>query len=205
MARKKVAAKTSAKESAKRKSRAKPKNQPAVEETAAVGCPSKYLPEYCDKLLEHCRKGKTYRSFAGDIGVHWDTLYEWERVYPEFSDARKRGLALLHLYYESMGQALATGQLRRVASEEPILGPNGSVMYDMQGKIVVRTTYESSRSSTAAWIFLTKNICGWSDKRDVTHSGSPDGAPIRVQSQSQEERMREIEELRKLREQCGDD
>ena len=54
-----------------------------------VGRPSKYKPEYCQALIEHCKVGKTFRSFCTKIGITPDTLYGWVRKYSEFSDAKK--------------------------------------------------------------------------------------------------------------------
>jgi len=80
-----------------------------------TGRPTKYKPEYCEKLieffdvepyadkeLEHLDKDgnvrwidykrmanklPTLRSFAKSIGVNIDTVYEWIKQHEEFSDA----------------------------------------------------------------------------------------------------------------------
>ena len=82
----------------------------------ARGRPSKYKPEYCEEIIKffdyspyreveipHYQAGKLqYKDtkllpneprfisdFAHSIGVHIDTLYEWAKKYPEFSEALK--------------------------------------------------------------------------------------------------------------------
>lgn len=53
--------------------------------------PTKYKPEYCEALISHMKEGRSFESFSGSAGVHRDTLYEWVKVFPEFSDAKKVG------------------------------------------------------------------------------------------------------------------
>ena len=76
-----------------------------MEEERPVGRPSKYRPEYCEMLVQHMSMGMTFTSFAGhpEIRVCRDTLYEWEKVHPEFSDARKRGIAASEHFFLEAG------------------------------------------------------------------------------------------------------
>ena len=83
-----------------------------------VGRPSKYKPEYCDMMLEYFSVEPTemrreaevkendktikvtykgggvdfpsFERFAHNIGVHFDTLHEWKKHHPDFSDAYAR-------------------------------------------------------------------------------------------------------------------
>lgn len=63
------------------------------------GQPSKYRPEYCELLAKHLASGLSTESFCGVVKVAPDTLYEWFKVHPEFSEAQKQyekqGLVLL--------------------------------------------------------------------------------------------------------------
>ena len=67
------------------------------------GQPTKYREEYCQKLIDHMAKGLSYESFAAIIGVHRDTLYEWEKKHDVFSDSKKIGLGKCLLFYETIG------------------------------------------------------------------------------------------------------
>jgi hypothetical protein len=81
----------------------KPKNgREVARENAVGGAPTKYKPEYCKLLVEHMESGLSFLSFAGTIGVCFDTLYEWERVFPEFSEAKRQGKARLLLWDEKL-------------------------------------------------------------------------------------------------------
>ena len=73
------------------------------------GAPTKYRPEYCDQLVEFMAKGYTATAFAGHIGVHRDTLNEWSRVHPAFSDAQKRGKAVCEKFLIDLGLSLING------------------------------------------------------------------------------------------------
>lgn len=77
-----------------------------------VGRPSKYKPEYCDMLIEHMHAGFSYEAFAGSIGVCWDTLYEWEKVHPEFSEAKRYGIAKGMMTWEQIGMDGCTGKIQ---------------------------------------------------------------------------------------------
>lgn len=54
------------------------------------GRPSKYLSTYADEVIAFMSQGYSITAFAGEIGVSRETLYAWEREFPEFSDALKR-------------------------------------------------------------------------------------------------------------------
>ncbi len=54
------------------------------------GRPSAYDPVYCTKIIEAGREGFSLTAFAGIIGVCRDTINEWGRKHPEFSDAIRR-------------------------------------------------------------------------------------------------------------------
>lgn len=68
------------------------------------GRPTKYKAEYCQKMIDFFNvpvttlddKGLTiandlpfFQTFACELGVHVDTLHEWRKVYPEFSESYK--------------------------------------------------------------------------------------------------------------------
>lgn len=69
-----------------------------------AGRPTDYRPEYCDKVIEWGKQGKSKTWIASEIGVTRETLYEWERVHPEFSDAMARAKVFEQRWWEDAGQ-----------------------------------------------------------------------------------------------------
>lgn len=77
-------------------------------DTAPVGRPSKYDPSYCDRVEAEMAKGYSLTAFAGILGVNRDTIDEWRRAHPEFSEAVTRAKALRLLQWERAGMKVAS-------------------------------------------------------------------------------------------------
>lgn len=65
-----------------------------------AGRPSKYDPAYCEDIVALMAEGLSKTAWAGSIGVCHDTVIEWAKVHPEFSEAVKRGQAARTLKLE---------------------------------------------------------------------------------------------------------
>lgn len=119
-----------------------------MDEKPSVGRPSKYKPEYCELLIEHMGKGFSYDSFAGLIEVHIDTLYEWEKVNPEFSEAKKIAFSKCMIFWEKLG-------IEHVLNET----------HDEEN-LEEGTHKKTSKSlNSVVWIFNMKNRFKWKDKQ----------------------------------------
>ncbi len=55
-----------------------------------AGRPSLYDPSYCDTAREFMGQGFSISALAGKLQVDRASLYEWEKVHPEFSNALKQ-------------------------------------------------------------------------------------------------------------------
>lgn len=123
-----------------------------MSESKPVGRPSKYKLEYCEMLIEHMSGGYSFESFAGTIRVNRDSLYEWEKVHPEFSDAKKVGVEASRLFWEAQG----------------IDGLYSTTEYNEDGKPL-----KSKSINASIWIFNMKNRFRdqWHDKQQIEHSG----------------------------------
>ncbi|CAL9965259.1 terminase small subunit, partial [Vibrio phage K71] len=66
-----------------------------------IGRPTKYKDEYCDKAIRFLAGGKSVTQLSAHIDVCKDTIYEWAKVHPDFSDALTRGKELSQAHWES--------------------------------------------------------------------------------------------------------
>lgn len=62
-------------------------------------------------LIEFMAEGLSFEAFAGHVRVHKDTLYNWEKLFPEFSEAKKLGFSRNLEFWERMGVNGAMGKI----------------------------------------------------------------------------------------------
>lgn len=70
----------------------------------AGGRPPKYYKKICEDFEAHFRQGQSVLEVAVELGVSRDTLYEWAKVHPEFSDALTRGRQVSQAWWERQGR-----------------------------------------------------------------------------------------------------
>ena len=75
------------------------------------GQPTTYREEYCDALVKHMAEGFSFETFAATIDTHRDTLYNWCKLFPDFSDAKKEGMDKSQVYFEKLGKAAMLGKI----------------------------------------------------------------------------------------------
>lgn len=117
------------------------------------GRPSLYKPEYCDLVVKHMADGNSFWSFAAVVDVCFDTLSEWTKVHPEFSEAKRRGVAKLLAFDEKIARAGSSGQLKRHAKTIT------TKRKDKDGNEIVdeEKIYEAAQFSQSYYIFMMKN------------------------------------------------
>lgn len=71
--------------------------------TKERGRPTKYEPEFPEMLVDHMAQGYSFESFGAIADCCADSLYEWKKVHPNFSDAHKKGKLLRLRFYEELG------------------------------------------------------------------------------------------------------
>lgn len=79
------------------------------EDWGPVGGPPKFKKKYCKLLIEHLSKGLSYESFAGRVEITRATLYNWEKQFPEFLDAKLKGLEIGFLNWDCLAVDVAHG------------------------------------------------------------------------------------------------
>lgn len=118
-----------------------------------AGRPSKYKPEYCEELIKHMAGGNSFWSFASNADVHFDTLSEWCSAHPEFSEAKKIGMAKLMAFDEKIAMAGSTGQLKRhsrtITTTDTL--PDGTITTHKED------IFDAATFSQTYQIFLMKN------------------------------------------------
>ena len=77
-----------------------------------TGRPSKFKEEYCDMLVKHMSQGLSFESFGAQLSVCRDTLYEWDRVHPNFSYAKKIGKLKSLEVLEKIGMQGMIGKIK---------------------------------------------------------------------------------------------
>lgn len=82
-----------------------------MDENKAVGRPSKYKPEYCQMLIDYMAQGFSFKSFGSIPEVSEDTLHEWCKVYPDFSESKKIGKVKQANMLESIGIQAMQGKI----------------------------------------------------------------------------------------------
>ena len=73
------------------------------------GRPTRYRVEFCEPIIDLMREGRSLDGCAALLGAHPDSLYEWQRRYPEFSDAVRRGRAAAIVFWEDRLLDVANG------------------------------------------------------------------------------------------------
>lgn len=109
-----------------------------------LGRPPKYKPIYCKMLVEHMAEGLSYETFAAKVGVCRDTLYDWEKVYPDFLYTKRQAMEISQLWWEKAGI-------------------NGLYTITEIGEGNQRTVIEK-KINQAIWIFNMKARFHWKDE-----------------------------------------
>jgi hypothetical protein len=124
--------------------------------------PSEYKQDYCEQVVEYGKQGKSFAWIASELDVNKDTLYEWMKVHPEFSDAMGRSRAYSQRWWEDAGQVGMAGPgfnasiwSRSMAARFPddwreqkgveLTGPNGG---PMQIQKIERTVVDPSNPNS---------------------------------------------------------
>ena len=66
----------------------------------AGGRPTKYRPEYCDKVIQWGKQGYSKTEMADELGVGRRALYDWVKEHSEFSHALEIAMASSEAWWE---------------------------------------------------------------------------------------------------------
>lgn len=76
----------------------------------------KFKVEYCERLQKHMAKGFSYQSFAGEIDVCFKTLYNWEKEFPCWKEAKEKGTPKNLKIMEAFGLKAMSGGSKGISS-----------------------------------------------------------------------------------------
>ena len=74
------------------------------------GRPTSYRPEFCQRVVALMAEGRSLDGCAPLLGVNPDSLYEWQKVHPQFSEAVRAGRAAATTFWENRLLAVAHGE-----------------------------------------------------------------------------------------------
>jgi hypothetical protein len=72
------------------------------------GRPAKYKAEYCQKLIDWMKEGRSFWTFASTIPCVIDTISRWTMEHKDFSEAKKIGRVLEQAWWDNVHQQIAT-------------------------------------------------------------------------------------------------
>ena len=69
-----------------------------------IGRPTKYDPAMCNVVVQCGAEGMGRYEMAAEIGATLETVLQWEKEHPEFSDATTRARQLSQGWWEAQGR-----------------------------------------------------------------------------------------------------
>jgi hypothetical protein len=120
-----------------------------------IGRPTKYDPKYIDLVISLMELGWSKTRVAAYFRVHKDTLYEWIKQHPDFSDAVRVGETLSEAWWEEQGVAALTSKeyntnmFKWLTSNIHGWTDKQSQDINMKGELNIGSRIESSRRRTA--------------------------------------------------------
>lgn len=129
-------------------------------------------PEGLLKIQGWARDGLSDKQIAHNIGITQTTLYEWQKRFPELSEALKKGKEVVDREVENALLKRAMGYEYDEVTQEPVTDKDTGIT---EMRVTKRVTKQIAPDVTAQ-IFWLKNRKPdeFRDKRDVELSGHVD-------------------------------
>lgn len=119
------------------------------------GRPTKYKPQYDEQAKQLCLLGFTDAQLAEHFEINEDTLYEWKKKHPNFSEALKSGKAVadgqvaMALHKRAVGFSYQEIIFEKVVSDADSKEPIESNLYR---KKVVNKTIAPDTGAAMSWL-----------------------------------------------------
>lgn len=145
------------------------------ENKAEVGRPTKYQEEYPEQAKKLCLLGATDKELADFFEVNEDTIHEWKKVHPEFSESVKAGKEIADAEVANSFHKRAVGYKYEEVTYEKIAQSLDGVedeedmkMEVFKKKVVVK---EVAPDPGAALNWLkNRQPSKWRDKQEIDHT-----------------------------------
>lgn len=142
------------------------------------GHPTLYRPEYADQAMKLCLLlGATDKNLAEYFDVDVDSIYEWKKVHPEFSDALRAGKHVADanvahsLYSRAVGARHVIHQAIKVRKTK--YDDKGKKVSENEEIVTVPVEYEEAPETNACSLWLrNRSPKHWRDKVDVDVTGN---------------------------------
>lgn len=121
--------------------------------------------EGLSKIEEWARKGLTDEQISHNMGIHPSTLYDWQKKFPELTEALKRGKEVVDKAVENALLKKALGYIYEEKTYEKVWNPK----LEKYIKVNTKTVVKQAQPDTTAQIFWLKNRKPeeWRDKKDL--------------------------------------
>lgn len=168
------------------KNKAKPVFQIREDGKCDTGAPTLYKPEYDTQVFKLCLLGATDKEIADIFEVSEDTINEWKKVHPTFSESMKKGKTIADAN-------VAESLYKRACGYEH----DEDKIFQYEGEAIVVPTKKHYAPDTAAAFIWLKNRTGklqnsWKDRSEIIQKTETDLSDL-----SDEELDEEIKKLEK--------
>lgn len=177
------------------------------------GRPTKYLPQMNEMVYELCsQRGYLRGKIAKILQISRETIYQWEKDYPEFSDSITKGMDDWNNQVIEKSLITRAKGFRYTETTKELLPviKGGKKDKRVENKLVVTKTVRKMVIPDVPAIKhwqTNRDPDRWQDRR-VHELGGKDGAPIPIAAfpsepmslAEWEKQMAEVEEARKLEE-----
>lgn len=129
----------------------------------SVGRPSKYNPSFDEQAYKLCLLGATDNDLADFFEVNQDTINEWKKVHPSFSESLKRGKSIAdsnvadRLYQRAMGFEHDTEEIKVLSA-----GKEGSIIE----RVPIRKIYPPDSVAAIFWL-KNRQPDKWREKQEI--------------------------------------
>jgi len=143
----------------------------------------KYDDTFPLRAEDYARKGMIDKDIAKSLGIAEATLYEYQKVYPKFSEALKRGKAPVDVEVENALLKRARGFDYEEIHTEYRLKAGETEVKDKARPSVVKRIKKTIVPDVTACIFWLKNRRRdrWRDDSGLSVFGTAEGDPIQIE------------------------